>query len=132
MSELFEVEVDEIRGTRIELTLVTVHPQAGPFRADDVFALRVLFDRAYKFDAHMNYRGTSPLGEAVTFDQTESEGWMHEHASRFVAAVTVEPPDFPEGEMPIGTEAHYEIEVTDAKWLEHLSKGQTWTSAAYS
>jgi len=119
MSELFEVEVDEIRGTRIELTLVTVHPQAGPYRADDVFALRVLFDPAYRFDPHMNYSGTSPLGEAVTFDQTESEGWMHEHASRFIAAVTVEASDFPE-EMPIGTKARYDIEVTDAKWLEHL------------
>ena len=130
MSALFEVEVDEIRGTRIELTLVTVHPHAGPFGTGDAFALRLLFDTAYRFDAHMNYSGTSPLGEAVTFDQTESESWMREHASRFVAAVTVEPPDLPD-EVPTGTEAHYEIEVTDAKWLEHLSKGQTWTSAAY-
>ena len=131
MSELFEVEVDELQGTRIELTLVTVHPHAGPLRADAVFALRLLFDRAYKFDAHMNYSATSPLGEALTFDQTEREGWMHEHASRFVASVTVDPPDLPK-EVPTGTEAHYSIEVTDAKWVEHLSKGQTWYSAAYS
>jgi hypothetical protein len=131
MSALFEVKVDELRGTRIELTLVTVHPDAGPFRADAVFALRVLFDPAFKFDAHMNYSGTSPLGDAMTYEQSESEGWMHEHASRFVAAVTVEPTDFPQ-ELPIGTKAHYAIEATDAKWLEHLSKGQTWKTAAYS
>ena len=131
MSELFEVEVDEVSETRIELTLVTVHPDAGPFGADDVFALRLLYDTAFEFDPKTIFRGSSPLGEAVTFDQIERDGWMHEHASRFVAAVTVDAPDFP-AQMPIGTEAHYEIEVTDAKWLEHLSKGQTWSSAAYS
>jgi hypothetical protein len=131
MSALFKVEVKELRATRVELALVTVHPDAGPIRADDVFALRLLHDTAFKFDRHMNYIATSPLGEAVTFDETEGEGWMREHASRFVAAVTLEPPDLPRP-MPIGTEAQYEIEVTDAKWLEHLSEGQTWTSAAYS
>jgi hypothetical protein len=131
MSELFEVEVDELRGTHIGLRLVTVHPDAGPFGTDDVFALRVLFDTAFDYDEDMNYSGTSPLGRAMTFDQALQGSWMREHASRFVAAVTVEPPDLPE-EVPTGTEAHYDIEVTDAKWLEHLSKGQTWTSAAYS
>ena len=67
----------------------------------------------------------------MTFDQGQGAAWMRENASRFIASATVEPPGLPD-EVPTGTEARYEIEVTDAKWLEHLSIGQTWTSAAYS
>jgi hypothetical protein len=131
MSELFQVEVDHIRGTRVALTLVTIHPDAGPLAADAGFALRLLHDTAFELDEYLGYHGTCPLGEAMTFDQGQGAGWMRENASRFIASVTVEPPGLPD-EVPTGTEARYEIEVTDAKWLEHLSKGQTWTSAAYS
>lgn len=131
MSELFEVEVDDVHGTRIALTLVTVHPDAGPLAAEAGFALRLLHDTAFELDEYLSYHGTCPLGEAVTFEEAQGERWMRENASRFVGAVTVEPPDLPE-EVPTGTKARYEIEVTDPKWLEHLSKGQTWTSAAYS
>ncbi len=131
MGALFEVEVDEIRGTRIELTLVTLDSDAGPFAADAGFALRLLHGPAFEVDEYLSYRGTSPLGEAVTLDESQSERWMRENASRFVAAVSVEPPGLPD-EVPTGTKARYEIEVTDPKWLEHLSTGQTWASVAYS
>ncbi len=131
MGALFEVEVDEIRGTRIELTLVTLDSDAGPFAADAGFALRLLHGPAFEVDEYLSYRGTSPLGEAVTLDETQGERWMRENASRFVAAVSVEPQGLPD-EVPTGTKARYEIEVTDAKWLEHLSTGQTWASVAYS
>lgn len=130
MSELFDVEVDDVGGTRIVLTLVTIHPDAGPLAADAGFALRLLHDTAFELDEYLSYRGTCPLGEAMTFEESQGAGWMRENASRFIASVTVEPPDLPD-EVPTGTRARYEIEVTDPRWLDHLSEGQTWTSAAY-
>jgi hypothetical protein len=131
VSTLFKVEAAEVSGTRIRLSLESVHPDAGPFGTDDVFALRLLHDTAFEFDAQLNYKGTSPLGEAVTYDELEDEEWAHENASKYVSAVDVEPDDLPE-EVPTGTVAEYDIEVTDPRWLEHLETGQTWNSAAFS
>jgi hypothetical protein len=131
MSELFKVDVAELSGTHIKLNLETVHPHAGPFGTDDVFALRLLHNQAFDFDEHLNYEATSPLGEAVTYDQQEDTEWARENASRFIASVKVEPSDLP-SQVPTGTTAVYDIEVTDPKWLEHLEAGQTWDSAAYS
>jgi hypothetical protein len=131
VSTLFNVEVGESSGTRVQLTLVSAHPDAGPFGTDDVFALRVLHEPAFELDENLEYKGLCPLGEAVTYDEVMDDDWAKENASRFVASVEVEPADLPV-EVPTGTVAEYDIEVTDQKWLEHLEAGQTWHSAAFS
>ena len=131
MSTLFNVEVADVEGTHVKLTLVSVHSHAGPFGTDPVFALRLLHEPAFELDEHLNYTGLCPLGEAVTYDDVMDGEWARENASRFIAAVEVRPADLPE-EVPTGTLAGYEIEVTDPQWVEHLRNGQTWDSAAFS
>ena len=131
MSTLFNVDVAEIAGTHVKLNLVSAHPDAGPFGTDDVFALRLLHETAFELDGHLNYKGLCPLGEAVTYDEVMDDDWAQENASKYIAAVEVEPADLPE-EVPTGTVADYDIEVTDEQWVEHLKQGQTWNSAAFS
>ena len=131
MSTLFNVEVDEASGTRAKLTLVSAHPDAGPFGTDKVFALRVLHEQAFELDENLSYKALAPLGEAFDYNDVMDDDWASEHASEYVASVKVDPADLP-AEVPVGTVAHYTIEVTDAKWIEHLKAGQTWTSAAFS
>jgi hypothetical protein len=131
MSTLFNVEVDDVSGKTAKLRLTSVHPDAGPFGKDDVFALRVLYDTAYEFTEPFESKGLCPLGDAITYKQVGDEDYAGEHASDFIDSVEVEPDDLPD-QVPVDTEAHYTIKATDAKWLEHLEPGKTWRSAAYS
>jgi hypothetical protein len=131
VSTLFNVEVDEVSGSTAKLTLVSVHPDAGPFGKDAVFALRVLYDTAYEFTEPFESRGLCPLGDAITYKQVGDEDYAAEHAKDFIESVDVQPDDLPD-ELPEDTEAHYAIKVTDPKWIEHLEPGKTWRSAAYS
>ena len=64
-------------------------------------------------------------------DNVYSGRWMRENAERFVASVRIEEPDLPR-EAPVGAIATYVIEVTDARWLDHLEEGRHWHSAAFS
>lgn len=128
--ELYDVLVKELKGTRVTLELTTRHPDAGKFYADKVFALRLLYDTARDLNDEFEYEPNSALGRAFTFDQSLSEEWTRANAGQFVSSVVLEPRDLPE-EPAVGTKATYAIEVTDAKWLEHLTPGQTWQSTAY-
>jgi hypothetical protein len=132
MSTLWNVEVIELSGSKVKLRIVCAHPDAGRFGKDAVFALRVLHEPATEFNENFQTVGVGPLGDAVDDDRILSESWAKENAPKYVASVTVdEPDDLPEM-VPVDTVATYDIETTDPKWLEHLSEGQRWRSAAFS
>jgi hypothetical protein len=131
VSTLFNVEVDEVEGTRAKLTLVSVHPDAGPFGKDKVFSLRLIHEPSFELTDGFESRGLCPLGDAIPYMKIMNEEWAHENAGRFIASVDVEPKDLP-AEVPVDTVATYTIEVTDPKWIEHLKPGQTWHSATFS
>ena len=131
MSTLWNVEVLELEGATVKLRIVCAHPDAGRFKADKVFALRVLHEPSTEFDDDFQTVGVGPLGDAVDDDRLLSESWAEEHAPEYIASVKVEPDDLP-NEVPVDTVATYEIKTTDPKWLEHLDPGQQWRSAAFS
>ena len=54
----------------VDLEVVLDHPDAGSFPEDPAFALALLTDKAYGFDADYNYIATSPLGEAIPHDHS--------------------------------------------------------------
>ena len=131
MSTLWNVEVAALADREVTLRVVSVHPDAGPFRTDSTFALRLLFEPAQEFDDDFEVVGTGPLGHAATEDEVLTEKWAEQNAGRFVASVRVEEPDLP-WDAPVGAIATYVIEATEPRWLEHLHEGQRWRSAAFS
>ena len=131
MSTLFNVEVDEVSGTTAVLTLVSAHPDAGPFATDKVFSLRLIHEPSFELTRPFESRGLAPLGDEIAYKQMRDEDWAKENAGRFIESVDVEPKDLP-AEVPVDTVAKYTIRVTDPKWIEHLKPGKTWQSATFS
>ena len=115
MSTLWNAEAERIEGRTAVLRLVRVHPDAGPFRDDATFALRVVHE-ALDEEA-------GPLGEAVNEDLVLTERWTDANAGRFIAGVEVDED---------GDVATYRITVTDERWLAHIRSGAHWHSAAFS
>lgn len=92
-----------------------------------------------------------PLGRVLSTDDILNYEWVDTNARRFISEVrrteTLNDPPTEEQWEELhdfyyergGTwqdeglliQGEYEIRVTDRKWLEHLSKGQAWSSAAF-
>jgi hypothetical protein len=115
MSTLWNVEAEQVEGRTAVLRLVRTHPDAGPFRDDATFALRVIHE------ALLDEPG--PLDDAVNEDLVLTERWTDANAGRFVAGVEVDQDD---------DVATYRITVTDERWIAHLRPGAHWHSAAFS
>ena len=118
MTALWKVEVQSIEGATAVLSLARLSEDAGPFQDRPAFALRVLHLPALDIAPTGELAPTGPLGEAVSEGDVHDEAWMAAHAAEYVAGVRHD-------------DGRYEIEMTDARWLAHLSPGQTWRSAAY-
>jgi hypothetical protein len=138
MSQLYNVTVTDLSTTIVGLELKIVHPDAGLHVNDDyttAFALRLLYEPAFELDLEgedpFATKAAGALGNAFTYEDQLSESWCKEHASEYIeSAVMTVPENLPEM-PPVGTKAMFKIIVTNPKWLEHLSVGQKWDSAAY-
>ncbi|MCA2175919.1 hypothetical protein LDL08_06975 [Nonomuraea glycinis] len=96
-------------------------------------------------------RWEHPLGEAITVDQILNDEWVNLHSRWFIENIertsTANHPPQDEDferlydfyyERPGGwkdeellVQAEYEVHVTDPRWLEQLSVGDAWGTAAY-
>ncbi|GAA3659742.1 hypothetical protein GCM10022224_023940 [Nonomuraea antimicrobica] len=96
-------------------------------------------------------RWEHPLGEAITVDQIRNEEWVNIHSRWFIENIertsTANYPPQDEDferlydfsyERPGGwkdeellVQADYDVQVTDPRWLEQLSVGDAWGTAAY-
>jgi hypothetical protein len=108
---------------------------------DASFFFRILRDEA---DNRLGEGG--PLLDEVSEEQYLDEQWVDANTQRFVERVTrlsaknlkfaedKKPPTFVydsfEDEDSL-TQGDYEVIVTDARWLQHLHKDQTWQTASY-
>ncbi|MGW1373047.1 WD40 repeat domain-containing protein [Streptomyces sp. NPDC002446] len=92
-----------------------------------------------------------PLGRLVSTDDILNYEWVDTHARRFISQVRRtetlnDPPTEAQWEdlhdfyyerggiwqdEELLIQGEYEIRVTDRRWLEHLSEGQAWGSAAF-
>jgi hypothetical protein len=127
---LWNVMVTSLRACELRLDVTRAHEDAGAFPSDVVFALRLLYEQARRFDPDtMAFAPSGPLGEAVGEDDIYDDGWLGEHAGDYVAQVTLESG----GDAgAVGAVARYRIAVTSPRWLAHLAGGQSRRSAAYS
>ncbi|MFI6289382.1 WD40 repeat domain-containing protein [Streptomyces sp. NPDC051018] len=92
-----------------------------------------------------------PLGRVLSSDDIINYEWVDTHARRFISEVrcteTLNDPPTEEQwtelhdfyyardgawkDEDLLVQREYEIRVTDRRWLEHLSEGQAWGSAAF-
>lgn len=92
-----------------------------------------------------------PLGRELSTDDIGNLEWVDTNARRFISDVRCvetlnDPPTEEQWEeiherasswrrdkelLDLLVQGTYEIQVTDRTWLEHLSEGQTWESAAF-
>lgn len=170
MSDLWRVQVVDVRDKEIRLRVEAIHPDAGPFPYSKVFALRLLADTVSRTRLGGESNDASPLGAEIGPRRYGDDAFMRQNADRFIVSVSlsdVENSPFDENalkerinaqlrEKGLKTEdgeawqkafdeawnnfwrspselpsATYTIQVTDARWLSHLSKGAEWNTAAY-
>lgn len=94
---------------------------------------------------------TGPLGRVISTDDILNYAWVDANARRFISEVRCtetlnDPPTEEQWEAlhdfyherggtwqdeELLVQGEYEIQVTDRKWMEHLSEGQAWGSAAF-
>ncbi|MFF2845687.1 WD40 repeat domain-containing protein [Streptomyces sp. NPDC058001] len=92
-----------------------------------------------------------PLGKALSVDDILNYEWVDTHARRFISDVRCvetlnDPPTEEQWEElhdfyyerggtwqdeELLIQGEYEIRVTDRKWLQHLSEGQSWATASF-
>ena len=88
---------------------------------------------------------TESLREIISDDQFFDEAWIDANTHRFIERVTrtraqndrpakdKQPPMFVAEtfmDEDILTQADFEVVVTDARWIEHLTVGMTWQTSA--
>ncbi|GAA4973720.1 hypothetical protein GCM10023334_099380 [Nonomuraea thailandensis] len=113
-----------------------------PLPDEPGFFLDVLWQRG---------RWEHPLGEAITVDQILNEEWVNLHSRWFIedierTSTANHPPrnedferlsDFSYERLggwkdeELLVQADYDVRVTDPRWLEQLSVGDAWGTAAY-
>ena len=122
MSEMFSVSVTAV-GKTAKLAVVSVHPDSGPPTSEATFALQLIFDpimssgySAFKKYKHLE---ASPLAQVMDFDSYLDPNWVRANARAFIAKGKV-------------TKGVLEVWPTHPAWIEHLRKGMSWETAAYS
>ncbi|RHY26793.1 hypothetical protein DYB32_007291 [Aphanomyces invadans] len=89
----------------------------------------------------------SPFNEAVTLCQALSRAWMTKHSHEYVVRMQIQsyrPCTIPEvvagQDMFVYSrspdedkleQAEYEVEFTDAKWMEHFKEGHVWQTTSF-
>ncbi len=115
-----------------------------PLPKDHSFFLTILWDEG---DTRFGKGG--PIGDEISVDQICDETWVDNNTFRFIKNVEqLTTANFPikdytgyadfyyerngawEHEDKL-VQATYEIEVTDAKYIDHLSSGMSWGTTAY-
>lgn len=139
MSAVYSAEVVEKRGRRAKLRLYIVHPDETEFCVKKNCVLQLLWDQVHPA------RGvSSALGEEMSAANRLDAQWVLDNQDRFIASVALletknhpAPPGFEFAEhlkkddLRALPQALVEVEATDAKWLKHMKKGQTWSTAPY-
>jgi hypothetical protein len=134
----YSVRVREIRGREVELAVTPEQPDCEGFALDRGFAAALLLAAAHALvydqarDRHDRV-ATGALGRELppeAFDALATGGGAPERFIHSVAITAVAPWPW-HYDAPAPT-AIYRIEVTDARWLEHLAAGREFVSYAWS
>lgn len=139
---LWYVVVREKQNTTIKIEVNSFHPDAGAPPDNPVFLMQLLIQTAYTLDDDSNWIPSSPLGKMFQKDQTDDVSFFKNHYKNYIQSYRIcSARDLAEGEEvdpddPYDYEEEwevvYELTITDSKWIEHLSKDESFESAAWS
>lgn len=87
MSNLWHIEVLDLVGCQVRLLVRSIHPDAAAFPTSKEFALRLIADRAFRFDESGAYVALGPLGEALAPNSYWNDEVMRQSADGFIASV---------------------------------------------
>jgi hypothetical protein len=93
MAALWNIAVLDKGPDWVTVEVRQAHPDAGPFPEARSFALRLLHERAWEFDASFHYRALGPLGAACDSKQVLDEAWVTANVDRFIAGIVTQDPE---------------------------------------
>lgn len=93
MAALWNIAVLDKGPDWVTVEVRQAHPDAGPFPEARSFALRLLHERAWEFDASFQYRALGPLGAACDSRQVLDEAWLAANVDRFIAGIATQDPE---------------------------------------
>jgi hypothetical protein len=131
MAETHEVRVVAKKGYSLTIDLFIVIPEITEWCTARSYLLQVLWDR-------MPENGKpSALHQAISTKNRLDQKWLANNKDTFIASVVLlRDANFPAESVAafIGRDrqklprATYEIEVTDRKWIQHISSRDKWDS----
>lgn len=142
MSELFKADVIKIQDNILNLKCTIINPEQRQIYSSRNFALQLLWRYS-----DSNSKSKAPFYKKVSEEKILDKLWVFSNDYKFIDSVRMlETFSYPipdailslkdkewkefwnqEDKLPY---AIIEIKVTDAKWLEHLSEGDSWATRA--
>lgn len=89
MSDLWHVQVIDVRDKEIRLRVEAIHPDAGAFSDSKVFALRLLADTVSRTKLNDENNDASPLGAEIGPERYGDDAFMRQNADKFIASVSL-------------------------------------------
>jgi hypothetical protein len=147
MSALFRARVENIQGLECQIRLYIIHPDQTRFYASQSFALQLIWDATRAPD--VTNEQSSPLALEISIDEICDPQYVIENQDKYIELVRyLEYKNYPRTvnfeEM---TEEEFDaywkneeglpqalllIQVTDLRWIAHLSNGLVWDTSAYN
>jgi hypothetical protein len=142
MSTLFKACLEKIEGLKCQIKLYIIHPDQTRFYASKSFALQLIWDATRAFES-------CPLALEIGADKISDPEYVLKHQDSYVESVSylefknyprsVSFDDMTDGEfnkywkdeegLP---QAVLQIQVTDFRWIAHLSNGLVWETSAFN
>ncbi len=124
-SDLFDVRVDDLGTTHVDLHVQRVHPDAETVSTDATFAFQLLCDPILQLDEDDRVK-QAPLFEEVDVTDYLSDRFVRANARGFVVGASFARVNAD------STDALLRVQVSHSGWLEHLRVGMRWGTGACS
>jgi Leucine-rich repeat (LRR) protein len=122
MSDMYAFDIISVKGTKVEINVTQVHPDAGGFSATKNFALQMFYGSLHSWDNTAPKGGS--LDQEFTQDDFFNDDFLRSVCHDYIASVKIS--------KKTKDSAHYSIEATDEKWVAHLAAGMSWSNADYN
>lgn len=148
MSLLWNVTVVEKNNRTIHLKITAISPDSGFLADDPVFLMALLTEQAYQQNSAGIWEPIAPLGKAFTYQNSYTISILSEHYRDYIESYQIRSAQDlsldKRARRLTGSSARnkyiwdqewaalYQVTVSDSKWIEHLSEGDQFDSAAWS
>ena len=139
MGAYYSLKAKAVQGRLITVEVTITDPTEEHFYDNKNVALQYLWTKDHTFSV-----GVPPLLESIDIGKIPNKRWVVDHAGLYIDSVQIGATrNYPASDFSIADsdffklehyslpQADYHIEVTNPRWLQHLSVGHQWESAAY-